>query len=85
MTIPDIRIAVKLLKNFRVGMDEPRLLEQAAVIIYANGIKPIYAVSAIKNLINPPGEGGQQYAQEYINQQIEDIVRTLHRRKAGLY
>ena len=85
MPIPDIRIAVKILKNFQIGVSDPRVLESAASIIYANDIKPMYVVNAIRNLIDPPEEGGYAYAQEYIDQQIEDIVRSLHRRKTGVY
>jgi len=85
MPIPDIRIAVKLLKNFRLGESDPKFLEQAASIIYANDIKPLYVINAIRNLVDPPEEGGYKYAQEYIDQQLEDIVRTLDRRKGGLY
>jgi hypothetical protein len=85
MPIPDIRIAVKLLKNFIIGESDPKILEQAASIIYANDIKPLYVVNAIRNLLDPPEEGGEAYAQEYINQQLEDIVRSLNRRKTGAY
>jgi hypothetical protein len=42
-------------------------------------------VNAIRNLLDPPEEGGEAYAQEYINQQLEDIVRSLNRRKTGAY
>lgn len=85
MPIPDIRIAVKIIKDFRVGESDPKVLEFAASIIFANDIKPLYVVNAIRNLVDPPAEGGQAYAQEYLDQQIEDIVRTLDRRKGGLY
>lgn len=85
MPIPDIRIAVKLLKNFIIGESDPKILEQAASIIYANDIKPLYVVNAIRNLVDPPEEGGIAYAQEYIDQQIEDIVRTFDKRVGGIY
>jgi hypothetical protein len=85
MLIPDIRIAVKLLKDFRIGESDPKILEQAASIIYANNIKPLYVINAIRNIVDPPEEGGYKYAQEYIDQQIEDIVRTLDRRVGGLH
>ena len=85
MPIPDIRGAVKILKYFKIGVDDPCLLEQAAAIIYANDIKPLYVINAIRNLVEPPEEGGLKYAQEYIDHQIEDIVRSLHRRKTGVY
>lgn len=85
MSIPDIRIAVKLLKNFIIGESDPKILEQAASIIYANDIKPLYVINAIRNLVDPPEEGGIAYAQEYIDQQLEDIVRTLDRRVGGLH
>jgi len=85
MPIPDIRIAVKIVKDFIIGESDPKVLEFAAAIIYANDIKPLYVINAIRNLVDPPAEGGEAYAQEYLDQQIEDIVRTLDRRKGGLY
>ena len=85
MPIPDIRMAGKIMKDFVMGESDPKVLEFAASIIYANDIKPLYVVNAIRNLLDPPAEGGNAYAQEYLDQQIEDIVRSLHRRKTGAY
>ena len=41
MPIPDIRIAVKIVKDFIIGESDPKVLEFAAAIIYANDIKPL--------------------------------------------